>query len=101
MNGDCTGGSIVDVGFYGPVLITPQGNSLTWFNQASATYTFSRTGPDTYIYSGPDLTFDGAAAMTLRFTSAATFVMQRVFTPTNDSGCQHTYNYTGTFWYYR
>ena len=97
MTGTCTGGPIRLP--YGQVLITPQGDTLTWLDQALALYTFFRTGPNTfyYSYSGPTLNGDGAVTMTLQFTGPTTLVMQRVFTPGSDPACQHTHNYTGTF----
>ncbi len=97
ITGTCTGGPIRFP--YGQVLITPQGDTLTWLDQALALYTFFRTGPNTfyYSYSGPTFNGDGTMTMTLRFTSDKTFTMQRVFTPDNDPACQHTHNYTGTF----
>ncbi|MEK6573672.1 MAG: hypothetical protein AABZ58_05090, partial [Chloroflexota bacterium] len=97
MTGTCTGGPIRLA--YGYVQIAPQGDTLTWLDQASALYTFFRTGPNTfyYSYSGPTLNGDGTVTMTLRFTSATTLVMQRVFTPSSDPACQHTHNYTGQF----
>lgn len=96
MIGTCTGGIIRWA--YGQVLITPQGDTLTWLDQAFALYTFFRTGPNAfyYSYSGPTFNGDGTMTMTLRFTSATTLVMQRVFTPANDPACQHMHNYTYT-----
>lgn len=95
MAGVCTGGPILPA--YGLVQITPNSDALTWLSQEPAPYTFFRTAPNTFYYSGPTSTGDGAVTMTLRFTSTTTLAMQRIFTPASDPACTHTHNYTGTF----
>jgi len=95
MTGTCSGGPILPV--YGLVQITPQGDTLIWLSQEPAPYTFFRTSPDTYYYSGPTSINDGSVTMILRFTGPTALVMQRVFTPNSDPACQHTHNYTGVF----
>lgn len=104
----CSGGPLPNL--YGLVQITPQGDTLALLDQAGTTYTFSRTRPNTFSYSGhySDLPAsgggsatetpvigDGSVAMTLEFTSTTTLVMQRVFTLDSDPACQITDDYTG------
>ena len=82
---------------YGLVLITPQGDTLTWRSQEPSPYTFTKVQLNMYGYNGPTALGDGAVSMTLTFTGPTALVMTRTYSPNAEPGCTHTHNYTGTF----
>ncbi len=95
MSGTCAGGPILPP--YGLVKITPQGNTLQWLSQEGLPYTFTRTQPNTYSYSGPAVVGEATVTMVLKFTSAETLTMSRAFVANNEPSCTHTHYYTGVF----
>ena len=82
---------------YGPVIIRPNASGLGWVNTANEDYTLTRLGPNVYQYSGNTTRGDGLVTIGVTFTSATTFNMSRVFAPSAEPGCTHTYAQTGTF----
>ena len=95
MSGTCAGGPILPP--YGLVKITPQGATLQWLSQEGIPYTFARTQPNTYSYSGPAVVGEATVTMVLKFTSAQTLTMSRAWVANNEPACTHTHYYSGAF----
>jgi hypothetical protein len=94
MAGPCSGTVLAP---YGPVIIRPNASGLGWVNTAQESYTLTRLGPNLYQYSGPTTLGNGTVTIGVTFTSATTFDMTRVFAPSAEPGCTHTYFQTGVF----
>jgi hypothetical protein len=82
---------------YGPVIIRPNASGLGWVNTANEEYTLTRLGLNVYQYAGATTRGDGIVTIGVTFTSATTFNMSRVFAPSAEPGCTHTYAQIGTF----
>jgi hypothetical protein len=95
MSGTCAGGPILPP--YGLVKITPQGNSLLWQSQEGIPYTFARSQPNTYSYSGPAVVGEATVTMVLKFTGTETLTMSRAYVANSEPTCTHTHYYTGAF----
>jgi hypothetical protein len=95
MSGTCAGGPILPP--YGLVKITPQGNTLLWLSQEGIPYTFTRSQPNTYSYSGPAVVGDATVTMVLKFTGAEALTMSRAYVANSEPACTHTHYYTGVF----
>ena len=95
MSGTCASGPILPP--YGLVKITPQGNGLSWLSQEGIPYTFTRTQPNTYRYSGPAVVGDATVTMVLTFTGTETLTMSRAYVANSEPACTHTHYYTGVF----
>ena len=86
---------------YGPVLITPQGDTLVWKNTEPTPYTMTHIRANVWQYSGPTATGDGAVTMVVQFTSATTLQLTRKFVSTAEPNCTHLHNLTGAFQWYQ
>lgn len=96
MTGTCTGGAILPP--YGLVKLAPAGTgALEWRSQEPTPYLFTRSGANTYSYTGPTALGDGTVTLLLTFTSSTTATMSRAFVPTDDPGCTHTHTYSAEY----
>jgi hypothetical protein len=95
MSGTCAGGPVLPP--YGLVKMTPQGNNLVWLSQEGLPYTFARTQPNTYSYSGPAVVGQATVTMVLTFTGLETLTMSRAYVANSEPACTHTHTYTGAF----
>jgi hypothetical protein len=86
---------------YGLVLITPAGDTLTWHNTVPEDYLFTRTGTNSFAYSGPTGIGDGTVTMNLTFTAVDSLVMTRAFVSNAEPACTHNHQYSGAFQYFR
>ena len=82
---------------YGLVLLTPGAGTLAMHNTVPEDYVLTRLGDNAYQYSGASALGDGTLTLDVRFTSATTLSMSRVFVSNAEPGCTHQHNYTGTF----
>ncbi len=82
---------------YGPVLVTPQGNSLIWKNQEPNPYTMSRVRANLWQYAGPTSIGDGTVTMVVQFTSPTTLILTRTFVSSAEPNCTHVHTYAGVF----
>ncbi len=95
LSGTCAGTQILPP--YGPMKITPHGNTLELNTKEPTPYILTRVQPNIYSYSGPTATGDGKVTLTLTFTGEETSKMTRALVPNNDPACTHTHYYTGAF----
>jgi hypothetical protein len=95
LSGTCAGTQLLPP--YGPMKITPHGNTLELNTKEPTPYTLTRVQPNVYSYSGPTATGDGTVTLVLTFTGKAASKMTRALVPNNDPACTHTHYYTGVF----
>ncbi len=82
---------------YGLVLLTPGDGALAMHNTVPEDYVLARLGDNAYQFSGASALGDGAITLDVRFASATTLTMSRIFVSNAEPGCTHQHNYTGTF----
>ena len=82
---------------YGLVLIAPADGGLLWNDQGPDDYVMSRLQTNVYQYAGPTLAGDGSLTLGVTFTDARNLAMTRVFAPSAEPDCRHTYAFQGVF----
>lgn len=94
MSGGCSTSVLAP---YGPAIVRPVEGGLSWYNTAQEDYLLARQVPNVYAYAGPTTRGDGTVTLEVTFSSATTLNMTRIFVPSTEPGCTHTYQQTGTF----
>lgn len=82
---------------YGLIAITEEGGALVFRDQGVGTYTFFKSAPNVYVYSGRSNIAAGNLEMTLTFTGPENWVMHAVTVLDADPGCQHIHDYSAIF----
>jgi hypothetical protein len=95
LSGTCAGNQILPP--YGPMKITPHGNTLELNTKEPTPYTLARVQANVYSFSGPTATGDGTVTMVLTFTGKESLKMSRALVPNSDPACTHTHYYTGVW----
>ncbi len=82
---------------YGLIAITEENGALVFRDQGVGTYTFFKSAPNVYVYSGRSNIAAGNLEMTLTFTGPENWVMHAVTVLDADPGCQHIHDYSAIF----
>ncbi len=82
---------------YGLIVISPEGNTLTFRDQGVGSYVFQMASTNVYVYNGRSNNVPGNLSMTLTFTSSTAWQMQTVTVLDADPTCQHNINYSAIF----